>query len=155
MSTNPGQAIRPSASIFCAECFCSAERPATNLPSVTKRSPGASRWAAGSMTRARVIQRELMGRGKSQVSNSKDQGTRSKIQGPEPRRGRLGGLHSYGWFLGLKIGCFIPGTCCAKLIPWYLELGARPLELGTCYLIRAGIVHALVATASGVPPEQR
>src|SRR5471032_1516020 len=62
MSTSPGQATRPRASIFLARFFSAAESEATNLPSRMKMLPAASRLAAGSMTRALLIQRLVMRR---------------------------------------------------------------------------------------------
>src|SRR5580658_9418501 len=60
MSTRPGDATSPRASIFLALFRLAAGRRATNLPSSAKRSPTESRFAAGSMTRAFLIQRAGM-----------------------------------------------------------------------------------------------
>jgi len=56
MSTSPGAATSPRASIFLARRRSAADRRGTILPSSEKRSPTESRRLAGSMTRAFLIQ---------------------------------------------------------------------------------------------------
>ena len=56
MSTRPGQAIIPLASIFFDDFFSAALSEATRIPLRTKRLPFSSRFEAGSMMWALVIQ---------------------------------------------------------------------------------------------------
>jgi hypothetical protein len=65
MSTRPGQATSPVASITRARFFSAAGSELTIRPFLTNRSSTASRLVAGSMTRAPLIQRERM-RGKGE-----------------------------------------------------------------------------------------
>ena len=56
MSTKPGHATSPLASIFFADFFSAVVSDFTRIPLRTKRSPFPSRFEAGSITRAFLIQ---------------------------------------------------------------------------------------------------